>query len=104
MRYAWIAIKQSAQRLQRLTAKAMQDIAWSCGLCKGMTPKRSMKCPDSWDTCPKMAKEGNCHHETYRVNCCISCKSNPDETEEEKEKRLCRDDYDIGREKKFCPV
>jgi len=76
----------------------------SCGLCKGMTPKRSMKCPDSWDTCPKMAKEGNCHHETYRVNCCISCKSNPDETEEEKEKRLCRDDYDIGREKKFCPV
>ena len=76
----------------------------SCGLCKGMTPKKSLKCPDTWDTCPKIAKEGNCIREEDRLNCCISCKTNLDETEEEKEKRLCRDDYDIGRENKFCPV
>ena len=69
-----------------------------------MTPKKSLKCPDTWDTCPKIAKEGNCIREEDRLNCCISCKTNLDETEEEKEKRLCRDDYDIGRENKFCPV
>merc|ERR1712126_600695 len=66
----------------------------SCGLCKGMTPHPSMKCPDLWPYCPRMMEEGQCNRDVYRKDCCQSCKANPDETEEEKKQRLCRVDND----------
>ena len=46
----------------------------SCGLCPGMTPLVSNKCPDRWrKSCKKRAKQGKCWMQKYIENCCLSC-------------------------------
>jgi hypothetical protein len=46
----------------------------SCGLCPGMTPHISNKCPDRWrKSCQERAKQGKCWIQKYIENCCLSC-------------------------------
>merc|ERR1711874_64152 len=57
-----------------------------------MGPHPSNTCGDTWTYCPKMAKRGDCiTGKGMREKCCLSCKDVAEETEEEKEKRLCAD-------------
>jgi len=53
----------------------------SCGMCKGMTPHPSYYCPDQFNNCQDLARQGACNHfvadmpnTKIKEKCCVSCR------------------------------